>query len=333
MIRVMKQFPVLVLSLVVILSGAVTVFSKESSPVDPRTEESVRRGLDYLVRTQDEDGSWPGSYGRIPGVVGLCALAFMAYGEEPAGGEYGRTLERAISYIVENQRTKGVLSTGGSPMYSHGFATLALAEAYGMHPDKKVGKALKKAVDLIVNAQNAMGGWRYSIGSQDADITVTGSQMMALRAAQNAGIEVPDKVIKKGTEYIKSCVCVDGGFSYQAGQRSGSGVARTGIAVTVLSLCGEYKSEEMKRGVEYLRYRAMERENYLYYGVYYCSQAMFQAGGRYWKDWNEQATQILIARQGGDGSWSGSTGGVESCTAMALLALEVNWKLLPIYQR
>ena len=331
MINVMK--PLLALSLVIVLLGAVIVFSEERSPIDPSLEESVRRGLDYLARTQSKDGSWSGSYGRVPGVVGLCALAFMAHGEEPGVGEYGRALERAISYIVESQSDKGLLSMGRSPMYSHGFATLALAETYGMHPDKKVGKALKKAVDLIVNAQNHQGGWRYSVGSQDADITVTGAQMMALRAAQNAGIEVPDKVIDKGVKYIKSCACVDGGFSYQAGRGSRSGVARTGIGVTVLSLCGEYKSDEVKRGVEYLRYRTMERENYLYYGVYYCSQAMFQAGGRYWKDWNEQVARVLIARQGGDGSWSGSAGGVEGCTAMALLALEVNWKLLPIYQR
>ncbi len=302
------------------------------SDIDPRIRESVEKGLEYLARTANEDGTWPGSYGRSPGVVGLCALVFMAHGEEPGVGRYGRILERAIRYIVKKQDHRGLLAASNAPMYSHGFATLALAEAYGMHPDDNVGRALKKAVDLIINAQNAQGGWRYSIGTNDSDSTVTGCQMMALRAAKNAGIEVPEEVIKRGVEYLKACAGADGGFSYQAG-RGGGGVARTGIGVTVLSLCGSYGSDEVKRGKEYIRSRVFERENYMYYGVYYCSQAMYQAGGTYWKTWNEQASRALMERQAADGSWSGSTGGTECCTAMALLAMEVNWRLLPIYQR
>jgi squalene cyclase len=301
--------------------------------IDPRVERSVEKGLAYLAKAQREDGSWPGSYGRSAGVAGLCALAFMAHGDEPGVGDYGETIEKAVEYIVSCQDSRGVLSGGISPMYSHGFATLALAEVYGMSRDKDVGKALKKAVDLIVRAQNGEGGWRYSIGSPSSDITVTGCQMMALRAAQNAGIEVPKKVVESGIRYVKSCATADGGFSYQAGRFSGSGVARTGIGVAVLSLCGEYSSDQAKRGAEYLRYKPLERENYFYYGVYYCSQAMFQAGGSYWKDWNRQMTHAILDRQSADGSWPGSAGGVECCTAMALLALEVRWRLLPIYQR
>ncbi len=305
---------------------------EEQDSIDSSMRETVKKGLDYLARTQSEDGSWKGNYGRTPGVVGLCALAFMAHGEEAGAGEYGKVLERAIGYIMRSQNDSGLLAAGGSPMYSHGFATLALAEAYGMHPSKDLGKVLKKAVDLTISAQNAQGGWRYSVGDTSSDITVTGCQMMALRAAQNAGIEVPKEVIQKGVAYVKACSSPDGGFSYQA-NRSGSGVARTGIGVTILSLCGEYKSEEVKRGADYLSSRPLERHNYMYYGAYYCSQAMFQVGGKYWKDWNRQVSRVLIEGQRADGSWPGSTGGVECCTAMALLALEISWRFLPIYQR
>jgi hypothetical protein len=318
-------------AVIVLLAAGLPAFGVEE--IDPRVEQAVEKGLSYLSRTQREDGSWPGSYGRSAGVAGLCALAFMAHGEEPGVGDYGKVIDKAVGYVLSCQDSRGVLSGGISPMYSHGFATLALAEVYGMTRNKDVGRGLKKAVDLIVKAQNAEGGWRYSIGSPSSDITVTGCQMMALRAAQNAGIEVPKEAIQKGVRYIKSCVCADGGFSYQAGRFAGSGVARTGIGVSVLSLCGEYESNEVKRGAEYLRYKPLERENYFYYGAYYCSQAMFQVGGSYWKDWNRQVSRAVMERQSADGSWPGSTGGVECCTAMALLSLEVNWRLLPIYQR
>ena len=74
-------------------------------------------------------------------------------------------------------------STHG-PMYSHGFGTLFLAEAYGMTHRPEIREKLQKAVRLIIDTQNLEGGWRYQPVRRDADLSVTICQINALRAAQ-----------------------------------------------------------------------------------------------------------------------------------------------------
>lgn len=306
--------------------------------VTPELEQAVRRGLDYLARTQKADGSWPGNYGSVSGIVGLAMMTFLAHGELPDEGRYGHIIRRAVDYIIKTQQENGLLSgRGGSPMYSHGFATLALAEVYGMIDEPRVGPALKKAVGLIVKCQNRLGGWRYSVGSTDADTTVSGAQMVALRAAANAGVEVPVSAIQRGVAYYKRCFCAGGGFGY-TGPDSPS-PARSGIGLLVMSLCGAYNSKEAKATAELLMAGGGNTmmnfgwSGYYYYACYYCSQAMFQAGGKYWHYWNETSTPALVAMQQPDGSWPRQGLDQVASTAMALLALEVNYDLLPIYQR
>jgi hypothetical protein len=269
-------------------------------------------------------------------------MAFLAHGETADDPKYGPVIRRAVDYVVRTQSENGLLAgaTMSSPMYSHGFATLALAEVYGTIDDPRIGPALKKAVGLIVSSQNRLGGWRYNVDSTDADTTVSGAQMVALRAAANAGIEVPEETVRRGVAFYKSCFCPGGGFGYTGPQSPGR--ARAGIGLLVLSLSGEYRSAEAKATADFLMAPSGE-ESYFYYTAYYCSQAMFQAGGRYWREWNETMTPALIGMQQADGSWGGGeeSGGVRlggetgvtASTAMALLAIEINYNLLPIYQR
>jgi len=82
-------------------------------------------------------------------------------------------------------------------MYGHGFATLFLGEVYGMSPNEDLKEKLQKAVILIQKTQNARGGWRYQPRPYDDDISVTIAEIMALRAARDAGIKVEKEVIDK----------------------------------------------------------------------------------------------------------------------------------------
>jgi hypothetical protein len=305
--------------------------------VTPELDRAVNRGLDFLARTQQADGSWSGhSYGELSGAVGLAMMALLAHGETPDDSKYGRVIRRAIDYIVTTQAENGLLAGRNldSPMYSHGFATLALAEVYGQTDDPRVGPALKKAVGLIVGGQNRLGGWRYTVGALDADTTVSGAQMIALRAAANAGIEVPEDAIRRGVVFYKNCFSPGGGFGYI--DASGPNRARSGIGLLVLSLSGQYRSPEAKATADFLfNYGGGDDDGNFFYGCYYCSQAMFQAGGKYWLQWNETMTPAILGMQNADGSWGdgSDSGGIIVSTAMGLLAVEVNYNLLPIYQR
>ncbi len=333
MLKTRTRRLIAVLSLAGMLQSAFLLTGWGAVPVEVQT--AVEKGLDCLAKTQLPDGSWPDYYGNSPAVVGLVVLSFMAHGEEPGRGKYKDTLDRAVDYILKHGQENGLISRAGSqPMYDHGFATLALAEAYGMSKRKDLERALLSAVRLIERVQNPQGGWRYQPRPADADITVTGCQLMALRAARNAGVIVRSPVIMKGLDYIKSCAQPDHGFAYQPGGASGK--ARTGIGVLLLQLLGESDSPLVARGADYLLQNPLRAgETYFYYGLYYCTQAMFQKGGEHWQFWRKHLLETVLPIQSADGSWPtrGGEAGQAYCTAMAILALEVEWKLLPIYQR
>ena len=138
-------------------------------------------------------------------------------------------------------------------MYNHGFATLALAEAYGLTNDLRLGPALEKASKLIVSSQksNSKGGWRYSPESQDADSTISGAQLVALFAARNAGIKVPEEAIEKGKAFLLSCQDSNGGFGYTAA--SGANLPRSAIGSLILSLAKETNTDAYRNSVDFLK--------------------------------------------------------------------------------
>ncbi len=304
----------------------------------PKTEAAVKKALKYLAGSQSADGAWGDSrYSSDVGIVGLCAMSFMSAGHQPDRGMYGEVLRKATDYLAKHCQRTGLIynptSSAGPPMYGHGFATLALAELYGMTRRMDLRDRLDNAVALILRTQNSEGGWRYQPRVADADISVVICQIMALRAAANAGIRVPRDTTARAIEYVKRCaVNPDGGFSYIAGTR-GSGQARTGAGVLALIVMGERDSDECKRGLEYLMQRSPgSRDSHIFYALYYGTQAMYQAGGKYHRHWYPKVAEYLVGTQRPDGSWYDGPG-YSYATAMGILALQVPAALLPIYQK
>ena len=232
-------------------------------------------------------------------------------------------------------------------MYCHGISTLMLAEVVGMIDDPEIAEQVRttlvRAVKLILKAQNRpksrehAGGWRYQPTSDDSDISVSGWQLMALRAAKSAGCEVPSENIDRAIGYLKRCAVREGGFGYQPG--SGPNNPRTGTGILALEICGEHLTKEAVAGAEYLlEHPPQWSSTSFFYEVYYASIAMFQMGDKYFLSYYPKLVSILLAHQGKDGSWLSDdahdrTGGRNYCTAMAVLALSVEYRYLPIYQR
>ncbi len=296
-------------------------------------EETYSKGLAFLSKKQSENGSWNLSqYGKEPGVVGLCVVAFLAHGDDPETGPYSRNIAGGLDFIIKSMRKENGYI--GNSMYNHGFATLALAEAYGAVQDDRLGPALEKAVALIVSSQKRTpyGGWRYSPESNDADTTVSGACMVALLAAANAGIKVPDESIRKGLEFYESCQDPDGGIGYTNTQ--GPNTIRTGIAAVVWAIAKKKKSSQYVKAMSYLKGGGPDRieESYLFYGLYYLSQAYFHHDPVQWERWNLANIKFLRTLQSDDGSWNSSFG-PEFSTAAALLSLALNYRYLPIYER
>jgi hypothetical protein len=306
------------------------IFGHRADPIPASVERIYLKGLSYLIGTQNADGTWPSTRGTDPAVVGLAVLAMLAHGEDANFGPYSQPISKGLGYILKSANSENGYI--GSTMYNHGFATLALAEAYGSVNDPRLGPALEKAVALILSAQskNSRGGWRYSPESNNADATVSGAQMVALFAARNAGIGVPDAAIKKGLAFLRSCQGGDGGIGYTS---AGSASAPcTAIGTLSFALAKSRNTTEAKSVFRHLQQIDLRRGNHLYYYLYYASQAFFHVDMDAWQIWNEKHIKQLADTQMSDGRWDGAQGAVFS-TSAALLSVAVNYRFLPIYER
>lgn len=319
------------LAAITIPAAAQDLPRRQTDPIPSQIETIYKRGLEFLANSQNPQGAWDDSMGNEPGVVGLCIVAFLAHGEDPNHGPHSRQIGKAVEFLLEQQNeTNGYI---GSSMYNHGFATLALAECYGMVDNPKLAPALKKAVELILSAQkrSRFGGWRYTPESRDADTTVTGCQIVALFAARNAGIPVPEEAITKGLSYLSKCRGSDGAYGYTSA--SGGKPTLTAIGVLCLSLAKQKDAKSFLSSLAYLKDKMNYRDRfYPYYFEYYMSQALFHADEEAWREWNALNVRYLSTIQAADGSWPGNKGQAFN-TAGALLSLALNYRFLPIYEK
>jgi len=317
-------------------------------------QQAIDQGLNFLVRNQTRDGYWgTGQYQGNVAVTSLGALALMAAGHQPGRGLHGDCVTRALRYVLdqEDPNIPGYLhsrmGTSHGPMYGHGFGALFLAEVHGMVHDRELRDrlrgTLRRAVKLIVDKQNIEGGWRYQPERRDADISVTICQIMALRAARNAGIYVPKSTADRCIEYVKRCQDRDGGFRYMA-QGGPPAFARTAAGVVALYSAGVYHGREVDSGLRYLMqfkpnpqfFRRDVHSMHYFYGHYYAVQAMWIAGGTYWSEWYPAIRDELINhpdRQRANGGWSDHRICHDYGTAMACLILQVPNNYLPIFQK
>jgi hypothetical protein len=317
--------------------------------ITPAQKQSVERGLKWLAEHQGPDGSFRGPGGRHSGITALAAISMMEAGNLPGRGKYGDNVARALKFVLASCQESGLIvaEDSQSPMYGHGFSTLFLGEVYGMTGDDSVKESLQKAISLIERSQSTQpgneGGWRYQPVPFDADISVTICQVMALRAARDAGIYVDPGVMDRAIKYVQQCQNPDGGFSYMArmGGGTGSGFGRSAAGVASLYYAGHFQGNDLDRGLKYLKQYnpgrnrtgapdMMDMEGQYFYGNYYSVQAMFLAGGDYWKDWYPGIREQLIARQATDGGWSGEVT-ADYCTSMALIILQMPNRYLPVF--
>lgn len=322
------------------------VLEPQGDVVPREVREMTERGLTFLVETQTDSGNWPDGY-TGPGTTGLGLMAFLASGEDPNFGKYNQNIRKAIRAIIRAQ--SGSTGYMGDSMYQHGFAMLALAEAYGAvdetnlwengKPDpgreRTIGEALELAVRCALTSQskNPHNAWRYSPNARDADTSVAGAVLMGLLAARNAGIEVPDKAIDAAIKYFTQMTGDSGAVGYSGGLGGmGQSIARSSIACLVYSIAKRKDLKQFEATKKYVITNMNETSHYAEYARYYEAQALFQADIDEWKKWNRGLIRELKESQQEDGSISGQFGGATS-TSLNLLALALNYKFLPVYER
>ncbi len=166
--------------------------------IPEKYREHIKRGLDYLAKTQQKDGHWAANGDHHPvAMTGLAGLALLMEGSTVRDGRYAPNIRKAVDWLMDRSQKgnrNGLLGNPDHPseqgryMYGHGFAMLFLASAYGEEDDRdrrdRLKDILTRAAAYTGNAQSTHGGWFYTSAkdghdSDEGSVTVT--QMQGLR--------------------------------------------------------------------------------------------------------------------------------------------------------
>lgn len=334
------------------------------------------RALAYLASQQAADGRFPSISVAQPAITSLGVLAFLSRGHQPGVGPYGDALERAVNFVLSHQRKDGLLSfhepenhfvekgASHTAMYNHAISGLMLSEVYGVAAGEQAARihpAIVKALEFTRAMQTQTkrvaldhGAWRYYARLNhhtpiDSDLSVTSWQLMFYRSARNAEFDAPKSHTDEALAFVKRCFQPDKGtFHYGLHGLHGPTPSRglAGCGILSLSLGGRHQTPEARAAGDWILERPFDRFGQLhgfrdrfFYAAFYCSQGMFQLGGKYWKEFYPPLTRTLIASQEADGSWplepwsNDHRFGDNYTTALAVLALTPPYQLIPIFQR
>jgi hypothetical protein len=346
--------------------------SSNEQLIDDELRKSVSRGHEWLAAHQHADGYWAELVGYklntsyealdnrpMPhvGVTSLALMSFLAGGHLPDRGKYGKELSRGLNFVLKASQADGQIQLHGTRMYSHAFATLFLAEVYGMVERDDVKRVLQRSVDLIVDSQNAEGGWRYRPFARESDMSISVCQVLALRSARNVGIHVPLNTIRNAQNYVYRSAVRDndrnyrfrghggygdqgGSFRYQNRDHTRATFPLTAAGVTTLYAAGEYDSPIIRNALDYMDRqvdgfsRDWHEHYFFYYGHYYAVQAYYITGDPKWQSYFRKIKRMLLDRQQSDGRWRCRVGpGDAFGTAVSTLIMQIPLQYLPIFQR
>ncbi|MCH2129002.1 MAG: hypothetical protein MK179_07640 [Pirellulaceae bacterium] len=346
---------------------------------DARIDETIELGLAFLARHQSPHGNWSLQHfaagkpyqdqqsqvalNADTGATGLALLAFLGAGYHHQSNPYGGVVQTGLKSLIQSQSENGNLflsedetSNQSVALYSHGIATIALCEAYGMTLDPELREPTERALNYIVATQHPRrGGWRYQpqVGS---DTSVTGWMLMALKSAQMAHLEVPEHTWAGLERFMSSAEVANHPHLFRYNpyapdterQRHGRLPSDTMTAVGLLIrlYTGSNRTDElMIMGAEYLAAHLPAPEKRDTYYWYYATQIMFHMGDQYWNAWRESLFPLLTDSQVTNGplagSWDplrpvrdkwGHHAGRVYVTTLNLLSLEVAYRHLPIYE-
>ena len=337
-----------------------------------RVDRSVDRALAWLGTQQQADGSFATHETGQPAVTALCAMAYLARGHLPGKGPYGQRLNRAIDYVLSTQKEDGLialrapvgqfLSNGPShtALYNHAIGALLLSEVYGMVQgarSQRIAAAIEQAIAVTRKHQVSFkrhasdrGGWRYARQSHspaDSDLSATVWHLAFLRSARSAGFDVPAEWVDEAIAYIRRCFDAHQGTFLYALQGRDRLISRgvAGAGITSLALAGEHHADIAQQAADWVLARPFDRYNAAvgiydryHYSAYYCTQGMFQLGGRHWRQFFPPLVKTLLQHQNRDGSWPPEAAhdgrfGNTYTTALVVLTLTTPNQILPVFQR
>jgi len=331
-------------ALLVLPGGALLVHrlarSGAEQPVGATAQvNAVGKGIDWLLAKQTASGGWNveelgGQPEYAPALNGLAILAITR--SERSASETGTPLSRAATFLLRGQADDGRFGKDfDGTMYNQGIATLALLETYCVTRDEALRAPIARALTFIRSRQSHSGGWGYAAGRQDLPNTsVTAWQVQSLLLADRLGWRENRVPLRQALHWMSGTVDGRGFFGYERTQHYPEGPN----TVTMMGAYCLLATQNLDIPVDPdLKARVVRGVSRLagetpddYYGAYFHSSALTEAGPDAFRGALAANRSSLAARQqsagDGKGTWRaddrwGSAGGRLYSTSMALLAL------------
>src|ERR1041385_2418798 len=216
-----------------------------SAPSPADLEKSIQRGVDFLLKDQNKDGSWgtaqrtkdlnifapvPGAHHAFrSGTTALCVAALIETGAADKDSRARQALERGEDWLLQNlphlRRADPVAIYN---VWGHAYGIHALADMYRREtndPKRKqqIKEVILSQIDLLRRYESVDGGWGYydfRAGSKrpatDSTSFVTAAVLVAFHNAKTNGIEIPEDLVKRAVASIERQKKND--FSYEYGE-------------------------------------------------------------------------------------------------------------------
>ena len=366
------------------LAAPANVRAEGAWETTPASEAALERGLEWLAKNQGSQGNWDDKeIGLVSmGALAFMSAGHMPGRSSKYGDNVQRALDFVVRSA---QPSGLLSQTAGHEMYNHGLSTFVLGQAYGMTGDARVGRSLDRALQLICDSQCADGGWGYQAKSLSAghDLSLVVMQAKALRSAMDSGLKVPPEVISKAVASARRYYLPEGGykpgeteedwkkrpgyFSYQVADKGRVSIAMTAAGIVCLQEFGQYDDWRIRQAMIYLRQQIEKGDqefdqqytgarlkgshkpsNHIPfdgYTLYYVGQALYQVGGKDWKDLYPILRDQIVKLQEperkknrGDGSWQSTVWWMSGKqaqlygTSIACFYLSIPNRYLPILQ-
>jgi len=312
------------LALVVLVIPAAAAPGDDS--VLDKVDESIRRGMEFLIRTQNIDGSWDNySSSNNIGQTALSALALAKAGLE----KEHPSIRKAVNFLHVNPPVR---------TYDVSAFLMLLDAAYSPEHEDLV----RDYAEMLLQTQKG-SLWSYPQGA--VDMSNTQYAVMGLRSAAARGVKTGREVWTDLADKVVDCQYDDGGWGYRVNSKPTGAMTCAGL--TCLLVCKEIFEKEgfgkksisridrsLARGLDWmdLNFRCdvnpkpySDPKNYRW--TYYYLYGVERIGilsrrvefGR--SNWYDAGSEWLIKKQGKDGNWSSAYGESDMNTAFALLFL------------
>ncbi len=339
------------------------------------TIQVISKGLKWLKDHQDDDGKWDadgfmkhdsngapcdgaGHAVHDVGVTGLALLAFLGDGSTLRTGKYKGEVKKGVLWLKDQQDPDtGLFGTSASHdfIYNHAIAAYAMCEAQGLSDYSSLRKYAQRGINYLESHRNPYGAWRYQPRDDDNDTSVTGWCVMAYKSGKDFGLQVSDSALDSVAAYLDEVT--DPGTGHAGYSKRGEASSRKpgdhgvqfptdkGEAMTAVALFTRFflKQDPKETPVMELAAQTIAQKPPMHaddgsidhYYWYYATYAMFQMGGKYWKDWQKHLLPAVVKTQetegNAEGSWDpngawGDDGGRVYATAIQVLTLEAYYR-------